>query len=902
VNLTQGEGDGVFEAEVGATLNFSGSYELEGVIQGEGTILLSGNLTGTNGVVSGGALTWIGGSIGGGSTLRVATNGVLVVSGANYHELHGVLTNAGTILLTNSALLRPYGDAGGGQLINLPGSLVDFGDDSSIYYYYGNEAVVNQGTVRKSGGGGISYITAPFYNSATLDVRSGTVNLTQGEGDGVFEAEVGATLNFSGSYELEGVIRGEGTILLIGSLTGTNGVVSGGALTWIGGSIGGGSTLRVATNGMLVVSGANYHELHGVLTNAGTILLTNATFLRCFGDSGAGRLINLPGALVDFQDDSWIYYYYGNEAVVNQGTVRKSGGSGISSIYPAFYNSGLLDVQTGVVSIYTGEGGGVFEAEAGATLNFFYNYTADGGAVFTGGGTNVISGGTFALNGTMTNSNLMQAGGNLAGNNAVISSFWKWTGGGVYGTVAVATNGVLVVSGASYHDLHGVLTNAGTIQLTDATCLRCFGDTGGGRLVNLPGALVNFQDDSWIYYYYGNEAVVNQGTVRKSGGSGISSIYPALYNSGLLDVQTGAVSIYTGEGGGVFEAEAGATLNFIYNYTADSGAVFMGGGTNVISGGTFTLNGVMTNSSLMLAGGNLAGNNAVISSFWKWTGGGVYGTVAVATNGMLVVSGASYRDLHGVLTNAGTIRLTDATYLRCVGDSGAGRLINLPGALVDFQDDSWIYYAGYGGEAVVNQGTVRKSGGSGISSIYPAFYNSGTVEAQNGTIQFNGSYAETSSANMLFSPGGPTPGSDYGQIHFSTTLPIAGKFTVSMRNGFRPNPGDSFSVLSYPSVTGDFSCMNGLDLGNGLQLAPRFGKTGLTLVAVAHATNALPSMSLSLTPSGTLVLWPQDFIGWQLEMTTNLTTPDWTPVTVSGTNNTIVPRTGSEAYFRLKSN
>jgi hypothetical protein len=569
--------------------------------------------------------------------------------------------------------------------------------------------VVNQGTVRKSGGGGISYITAPFYNSATLDVRSGTLNLTQGEGDGVFEAEAGATLNFSGNYELEGVIKGEGTILLSGSMTGTNGVVSGGVLTWIGGSIGSGSTLRVATNGVLVVSGASYHDLHGVLTNAGTIQLTNATYLRCFGDTGAGRLINLPGALVDFQDDSWIYYYYGNEAVVNQGTVRKSGGSGISYIYPAFYNSGLLDVQTGGVSIYTGEGGGVFEVEAGATLNFANNYTADSGAIFMGGGTNVISGGTFTLNGVMTNSNLMQAGGNLSGNNAVISSFWKWTGGGVYGTVAVATNGMLVVSGASYHDLHGALTNAGTIQLTNATCLRCVGDSGAGRLVNLPGALVDFQDDSWIYYYYGSEAVVSQGT-------------------------------------------------------------------------------------------------------------------------------------------------------------------------------------------------VRKSGGSGISCIYPAFYNSGTVEAQNGTIQFIGSYAETSSANILFSPGGPTPGSDFGQIHFSTALTLAGKFTVSMRNGFRPNPGDSFSVLSYPSVTGDFSCMNGLDLGNGLQLAPRFGKTGLTLVAVAHATNALPSMSLSLTPGGTLVLWPQDFIGWQLEMTTNLTTPDWAPVTVSGTNNTIVPRTGSEGYFRLKSN
>ena len=42
----------------------------------------------------------------------------------------------------------------------------------------------------------------------------------------------------------------------------------------------------------------------------------------------------------------------GTELVVNQGVLRKSGGTGTTYIYPAFNNSGTLDVQTGTVNLY----------------------------------------------------------------------------------------------------------------------------------------------------------------------------------------------------------------------------------------------------------------------------------------------------------------------------------------------------------------------------------------------------------------------------------------------------------------------------------------------------------------------------------------------------------------------
>jgi hypothetical protein len=130
---------------------------------------------------------------------------------------------------------------------------------------------------------------------------------------------------------------------------------------------------------------------------------------------------------------------------------------------------------------------------------------------------------------------------------------------------------------------------------------------------------------------------------------------------------------------------------------------------------SLVLGGSSGTQTLATAGQNLTLNNpgSVVNQHGvlHWAGAAINGNLNIAAYGMLIVSGAaSYDDLHGVLTNAGTILLTNSTNLRCYGDIGGGQLINLSGALVDFKDDSLIYYAGYPGEAVFNQGTLRKSG------------------------------------------------------------------------------------------------------------------------------------------------------------------------------------------------
>jgi len=89
-----------------------------------------------------------------------------------------------------------------------------------------------------------------------------------------------AIISSNGAFELSG-----------GVLGGTNGVIAG-LLTWLNGWIAAGSTLTLATNGTLMVTGTNgtSDHLYGTLTNAGTVRLASGNLFSC------GVLINLPGA------------------------------------------------------------------------------------------------------------------------------------------------------------------------------------------------------------------------------------------------------------------------------------------------------------------------------------------------------------------------------------------------------------------------------------------------------------------------------------------------------------------------------------------------------------------------------------------------------------------------------
>jgi hypothetical protein len=436
------------------------------------------------------------------------------------------------------------------------------------------------------------------------------------------------------------------------------------------------------------------------------------------------------------------------------------------------------------------------------TANGTYTVTFDASATIAGltlggsGGTQTFSLGanTLTLNGTAninSNGQFNFSGGSLTGTTGVIAGLVTWTGGVFAGgsTLTIATNGTLILdSGAG--PVYGVLTNAGTIRLAgqDLVFAPCF---ALGTLINLPGALVDiagdFSFDSEGGYGCGTAIIINQGVLRKSAGTGTSVINPFFSNSGVVDAESGFLNI-NGNG----------------NDTT-SGGTFVGAGTNLISSGTFTLNGQVTSSNLVLAGGTLAGTNGVIAGLLTWTGGSFAGnsTLTIATNGTLIINSGAGAVI-GALTNAGTIRVVgaDLSFAPCFAP---GMLINLPGALVDIAGDFSIDSEGgfgCGTATLINQGVLRKSTGTGTSTISPIFNNYGLLDVQSGTVSLGSSYNLTN-GTLNF---GISSLANYGKIAFpGSPAQLAGAIGANLNSNYVPVISNSFTLISYSSYAGLFT-------------------------------------------------------------------------------------------------
>jgi len=296
----------------------------------------------------------------------------------------------------------------------------------------------------------------------------------------------------------------------------------------------------------------------------------------------------------------------------------------------------------------------------------------------------------------------------------------------------------------------------------------------------------------------------------------------------------------------------------------------------------------------------------------NWSGGTIGGALNVASNGVLNITGGSANlALGGALTNAGTVNWLSGNLNLDNGSfqyPNAGPIVNLAGGTwaiqCDMYLDGWDASDGYPDNTnayFFNLGLVRKTAGSGTTEFgdYPVFFeNFGSVEADQGTISFDGGYSDDSSANLTISLGGSTPGSGFGMISFNSPPSISGSFTASARNGFEPSSREVFPVLNYPSFTGAFSCMS-LDLGGGILLQPQFSSTGLTLLVTTYTVNAgQQKLFINNTLGGVAITWPNGFPGWALQSTTNLSS-GWTIVFNACGNQALVPINAPHQYFRL---
>jgi hypothetical protein len=423
-----------------------------------------------------------------------------------------------------------------------------------------------------------------------------------------------------------------------------------------------------------------------------------------------------------------------------------------------------------------------------------------------GGGSLAVTGGTLTLNGTSTNTTLDIAAGaelldsngglaNLAAvtNNGIltvnaadaVNTYMQNPGGTLAGSAALtADNGATLKGGTLAGHLFGTTTSNGNVLVALGATL------GGGSLAVTGGSLTldGTSTNTTLDIAAGAELLDSNG--------GLSNL-AAVTNNGTLTVNAAnAVNTYTQNPGGTLAGSAaltadnGATLmggtlaGHLFGTTTSNGNVLvalgaaLGGGSLAVTGGTLTLDGTSTNTTLDIApGAQLLDTN-----------GGLSILAAVTNNGTLTVNAvaeevASYTATGGMLA-AGTGVLTTSTADLNAGSGIAGQLST--NALTS---NAAVAISGTGN---VTAGTIDIASG--------VLTNAGTLTA---TTRLNIATGATLAANgihnqaLLTTSGGGT-GTWQGNLTNTTAVApgdIGGIGTLLVKNGnFTNSPGATLKL------------------------------------------------------------------------------------------------------------
>ncbi|ANL30128.1 phosphatidic acid phosphatase protein (plasmid) [Rhizobium phaseoli] len=508
-------------------------------------------------------------------------------------------------------------------LVPLPtGATVDLpSSDTSI------ARLVQSGGGRLSLSGGSLSVTNSTTVAGTFVLAGGTFSPNGSSTFGRLEQSNGLlttnnTVTVSGPSTLSGGTQGG---------PGTTFANGGAEFTSTGFGLDGGRTLRLgatsAATGTFVQLGLNASNPQTGLSETGSGILTianGATFNDQTTDSGLYIYTNNFGT----DDDG------STAAVNNQGTFIKSGSAATSTILAVFNNSGTVDVQSGILDLFSGgtdvgatyKGVGTVRFSGGTrTLNAASSITT-ANVVFSGGTTTVngtyaasgsttVSGGTATLAGAATMGALVQSGGFIGGGGTLNVSGASTLSGGTQGGpgTTFADGGAEFIStgfgldGGRTLRLGGTSTATGSyvqLGLNASNPEGGLSETGSGALTIANGATFNDQTtDSGLYIYTNNfgtdddgstAAVNNQGTFIKSGSAATSTILAVFNNTGIVDVQSGTL-VFTG------------SLNNSATLHADGGnikvnAELTGGGSAIIGDNSQIEVGMASNQRIAFAG------------------------------------------------------------------------------------------------------------------------------------------------------------------------------------------------------------------------------------------------------------------------------------------------------------
>jgi hypothetical protein len=709
-----------------------------------------------------------------------------------------------------------------------------------------------------------AWITNNGTYTVTLDANVTLNGLALGGDSGaqtLSHATYTLSLNGLGSSSAHGVYT-----FASGILAGSGALTLDGPFNWSGGTIGGAvsATMVTASGGLTISGSAKY--LYATLVNngAGTC---SAGPIWCYSTA---VLSNAPAATLDFTADGAPFSIGGgNPSFVNAGTLRKTAGTGTTTVSLPCANAGSVQVNSGTLVLTLADSAGSFAVAAGAALSVNGTATLAPDAAITGAGNFTMTSGLLTNHGTLTiagtntftggtavftagcavTNRLVVNGGTVGfdGFGTVAPASLLLSQGTLQGSLAVTVPGPLIWSGGFLGSAgstmvitaNGGLTMSGTAKFLYATLINNHAATwsegpiycyGAAQLSNAPAATLDLTaDGSFLTVANGSPLFANAGTLRKTAGTGTTTMSPPCANTGSVQANSGKLALTLTNGTGAFAVADGATLSVngtatlaagssitgAGNFTVTAGsltnngtlnvsgtntftggtAVFAGGCTLadnalVVNGGVVMLNGTgtVTPASLSVSDGTLQGSQAVtVAGPFIWSGGtlgSANSATRVMANGGLTMNGLG-KSLYATLVN-NSAGVWSAGQVGCYGSS---LFSNTPAAILDFTaDGNAIYSAGGGNGWFANAGLLRKTAGTGTTTLSLPCANAASVQANSGTLALT---LTDSTGDFTVAPGATFSINGTATLSASSSITGAGNFTVT--GGSITNHG-TFSV------------------------------------------------------------------------------------------------------------
>ncbi len=756
---------------------------------------------------------------------------------------------------------------------------IQFGQEASVNYLYNdsNETVTFGPNVTVLAG----------LNSQIGALGSSCDN----QGTIVVDGNIGGTLSLDGAWINDGFIE---------DINGGNVNLSGGWSNSVGGRV-------TVTEAVLT--------LDGHWTNSGTIAATDAALYLSgswtnYGTITAGTstisslaMVSLGDAGVDTDPTSaaaaqYVWTNLGTISIADGWTVNLGGV--FNSDFIAYLQSNGANLAKDVVNLtgtmdnsaaHNPNGGGILALNASTGPLYLVSGRVYRGEITTNGNNDLILSspyGTGTLDGMHLAGTLDMSLFHQRSQSGDFATVLVLNGLTLDGTIKVGRSGGSLVFGSPFDRAAQTIDGTGTIQ-GGASVLQLYNYSSKtltiGPNITIHGAANTLLDNP------GGATLDNRGTIIEDFAAGAGMAIVNWVNNGSIQVGNGARLTLEGptEGQGGTNSTAGritatgATL-LLYDtwtnhgsiavdptsvvelgsridfdptdaaastyYWSNPGTISIAAGAGVHLGGIFTTDGLngliaklaangqsLANDTLNLTGtlDNSAAHNPVSGGvlalgastgpLYLVGGGGVYD----GASRLLLASGRIYQ---GTITTSGGDDLLPTPYGPSFGYSGQniGTLdgVTLDGTLDMTQPATTDVLNG-----LTLSGTIKMGGGSALNVGAPRAGAALTV-AGTGTIQFG-----------LNSKGG-------GLMAISGSATLNGTLNVTLLNGYTPNVGASFKILTFASRFGNFAAMNGLKLANGDFLTPVFTAGDLTLV-VTKGTMGASTVALSATGASGVV-------------------------------------------------